>query len=68
MRLLQLNNAGEVSLLKDLIGDDVPRYAIVSHTWGADGEEVTYKDLMDDTGKGKAGYNGSAESKPDAMA
>jgi hypothetical protein len=57
MRLLQLNKAGEVSLLNDNIGDDVPPYAILSHTWGADGEEVTYKDLMNGTGKGKAGYN-----------
>jgi hypothetical protein len=57
MRLLELNNTGEVSLLKDIIGDDVPQYAILSHTWGADGEEVTFKDLMDGTGKSKTGYN-----------
>jgi hypothetical protein len=56
MHLLSLNNAGRISLHKDFFGDDVPRYAILSHTWGADGEEVTYKDLMDGTGKSKAGY------------
>jgi hypothetical protein len=35
---------------------DIPEYAILSHTWGADTEEVTFGDLMDGTGKSKAGY------------
>ncbi|KAF8850728.1 putative ankyrin repeat-containing protein [Acephala macrosclerotiorum] len=56
MRLLELNNDGEVSLTKDFVGDNIPEYAILSHTWGADTEEVTFKDLMDGTGKGKSGY------------
>jgi hypothetical protein len=56
MRLLERNNTGEFSLTKDFIGDDVPRYAILSHTW-REGEEVTFKDLTDGTGKGKPGYN-----------
>jgi hypothetical protein len=55
MRLLERKNNGEFSLTKDLI-DNVPPYAILSHTWGADVEEVTFKDLMDHTGKNKAGY------------
>ena len=38
-------------------GDDIPRYAILSHTWGTDAEEVTFKDLIDGTGMDKAGYN-----------
>ncbi|XTI93092.1 HET-domain-containing protein [Cenococcum geophilum] len=57
MRLLERNNAGELSLTKDFVGDDIPRYAILSHTWGADTEEVTFEDLMDGTGAGKPGYN-----------
>jgi hypothetical protein len=36
--------------------DDIPRYAILSHTWGADSEEVTFKDLIRGTGKNKVGY------------
>jgi len=56
MHLLERNGAGEFSLTKDF-GDDTPRYAILSHTWGADAEEVTFRDLMDGAGKGKAGYN-----------
>jgi hypothetical protein len=56
MRLLERNNSSEFSLTQDF-GDDIPRYAILSHTWGADTEEVTFRDLMDGTGKSKAGYN-----------
>jgi hypothetical protein len=55
MRLLELKNHGEFSLTKDLI-DNIPPYAILSHTWGEDGEEVTFKDIRDNTGKNKAGY------------
>jgi hypothetical protein len=50
MRLLERDNGGEFSLTKDF-GDDIPCYAILSHTWGADTEEVTFRDLMDGTGK-----------------
>jgi len=55
MRLLQCTSAGQLSLTKDLIGDDIPKYAILSHTWGA--EEVTFRDLIDGTGKCDAGYD-----------
>ena len=58
MRLLERSNDGEFSLTKDL-GDHVSRYAILSHTWGADTAEVTFRDLIDSTGKSKskAGYD-----------
>jgi hypothetical protein len=56
MRLLERNNNGELSLTEDLAGDHIPRYAILSHTWGARGEEVTFEDLMKGTGESKAGY------------
>jgi hypothetical protein len=45
----------EFSLTKDLI-DNVPPYAILSHTWGDDDEEATFQDLAQDVGKNKAGY------------
>jgi hypothetical protein len=35
---------------------DLPQYAILSHTWGADNEEVSYRDLLDGTGQHKTGY------------
>ncbi|OCK76426.1 HET-domain-containing protein [Lepidopterella palustris CBS 459.81] len=55
MRLLQLKDNGEFSLI-EFVGDTIPRYAILSHTWGADDEELTFKDLVEGTGKSKAGY------------
>ncbi|KAF2682496.1 HET-domain-containing protein [Lentithecium fluviatile CBS 122367] len=56
MRLLLHSNTGELSLTKEFLGDDIiPPYAILSHTW-KDGEEVTFKDLIDGTGQDKAGY------------
>jgi len=58
MRLLQRNSAGAFILTKDFVGDDeVPPYAILSHTWGADTEEVTFEDLKSGVGDGKIGYN-----------
>lgn len=54
MRLLRYNNNGDFSLTENL-ECDIPKYAILSHRWGA--EEVTFKDLIDGTGKSKAGYN-----------
>ncbi|OCK74803.1 HET-domain-containing protein, partial [Lepidopterella palustris CBS 459.81] len=47
---------GDFSLTEDLIVD-IPPYAILSHTWGDDGTEVTFKSLVDGTGKNKAGYD-----------
>lgn len=56
MRLLECNSEGSFNLTNDLIGDHViPPYAILSHTW-QEGEEVTFDDLMGNSGKGKAGY------------
>jgi hypothetical protein len=54
MRLLQYNNDGDFSLT-EFFESDIPKYAILSHRWGA--EEVTFKDLIDGTSKSKAGYN-----------
>jgi Heterokaryon incompatibility protein (HET) len=56
MRLLELKSNGDVYLTKDLISD-IPPYAILSHTWGADDEEVTFKDLTEGSGKMKRGYS-----------
>lgn len=56
MHLLQCNNDGGFSLTRDIVKCTL-RYAILSHTWGNDAEEVTFKDMMDGTGKEKVGYN-----------
>jgi hypothetical protein len=56
MCLLQCNTDGEFSLTKDFVGGKIPEYAILLHIWGADTEEVTYRDLINGTGKNKVGY------------
>jgi hypothetical protein len=40
MRLLQVDENGEFSLTDDLVGN-ITLYAILSHTWAEDHEEVT---------------------------
>jgi hypothetical protein len=55
MRLLKHEDDGELSLI-EFVGNKNPPYAILSHTWGADNEEVTFKDLVEGTGKSKNGY------------
>jgi hypothetical protein len=55
MRLLERKDNGDF-ILTEFIGDKIPHYAILSHTWGADYEEVTYKDLIEATGRTKIGY------------
>src|SRR5215469_11183009 len=55
MRLLERNSAGEFILSKDFVDDEVLPYAILSHTW-VEGEEVTFEDLTNNTGKDKPGY------------
>jgi hypothetical protein len=57
MRLLKWNNDGEISITADLVDKDgIPPYAILSHTSGADTEDITFQDMTDGTGKDKAGY------------
>ncbi|KAJ5056268.1 hypothetical protein J3E72DRAFT_388715 [Bipolaris maydis] len=56
MRLLEVQSDGSFSLVGPQRSDISP-YAILSHTWGADHDEVTYQDLYNGTGKEKHGYN-----------
>jgi hypothetical protein len=44
MRLLQLEGEDGLSLIR-FLDNNIPPYAILSHTWGADDEEVTFEDL-----------------------
>lgn len=57
MRLLYYANDGKLEFTEDFTGDDnIPPYAILSHTWQK-GQEVTFHDLITHDGKGKAGFN-----------
>ncbi|EMD70142.1 hypothetical protein COCSADRAFT_107483 [Bipolaris sorokiniana ND90Pr] len=55
MRLLKYDEHGELGIVSF---DDraVPPYAILSHTWGTDAEEVTFADVITGDGKAKHGY------------
>jgi hypothetical protein len=44
MRLLYTADDGRLSWTDDLVGEQIPPYAILSHTW--EGQEVAYKDLQ----------------------
>ncbi|KAH7381555.1 hypothetical protein BKA66DRAFT_512449 [Pyrenochaeta sp. MPI-SDFR-AT-0127] len=55
MRLLRVEAENNFSLV-EYTGRHTPQYAILSHTWGADHEEVTFKDFLEGTAKSKAGY------------
>jgi hypothetical protein len=55
MRLLQLKEGGALSLV-EVQGNNIPPYAILSHTWGSDDDEVNFQDLKHHANKSKAGY------------
>lgn len=54
MRLLQITESG--FCLTEFMTDNIPPYAILSHTWGPPSDEVTYNDMQNGTAKTKPGY------------
>ena len=57
MRLLQCSEDGTFSLTEDLVSDHpIPPYAILSHRWRKNDEEVTFEDMTNGAGKNKPGY------------
>jgi ankyrin repeat protein len=58
MRLLRVEDDGSFSLVEYLGSDGIPAYAILSHTWGPDHEEVNFRDLSElvHTTTAKVGY------------
>jgi len=55
MRLLKINGDGNFSLTR-FIGREIPPYAILSHTWETDDQELTFQDMIRGAGRSKAGY------------
>lgn len=53
MRLLECKSDGKFSLTQFF--DDIPRYAILSHTWGP--EEVTFRDMIEGNGTSKTSFD-----------
>jgi hypothetical protein len=54
MRLLRTEDGMTFSLVDFLA--DIPPYAILSPTWGADEDEVTFKDVLNGKNKHKPGH------------
>jgi hypothetical protein len=55
MRLLENSGDDKLQLTKDWLEGEIPRYAILSHTW--DDSEVLFQDLVDNKEKTKPGYD-----------
>src|SRR4051812_19869783 len=55
MRLLSADVDGSFSITS-FAGNNIPRYGILSHTWEADDQEVTFHDLVKHLGRDKKGY------------
>jgi hypothetical protein len=55
MRLLHIKNGG--FSLVERFGNAIPPYAILSHTWGNDNDELSFRDLADGKGHDKDGWN-----------
>jgi hypothetical protein len=55
MRLVQVDGNGGLRLTAYLV-NHTNAYAILSHTWGEDEDEVSFKDLQENTGNSKRGY------------
>ncbi|KAK0624276.1 heterokaryon incompatibility protein-domain-containing protein [Immersiella caudata] len=55
MRLLKYADGEGFRLTEDLKAG-IPSYAILSHRWGPDTDEVSYKDIVDRVGDAKVGY------------
>ncbi|KAF2631626.1 heterokaryon incompatibility [Macroventuria anomochaeta] len=55
MRLLKYDKNGELTIIS-FNNNAIPPYAILSHTWGADEDEVAFADLVKGDGKAKRSY------------
>jgi hypothetical protein len=57
MRLLQRRPGSVDFSLVERFGEDIPPYAILSHTWGSNEDEVTFLALQNNEAKSIRGYN-----------
>ncbi|KAK3062441.1 hypothetical protein LTS18_004042, partial [Coniosporium uncinatum] len=55
MRLLEIDSQGRICLTKHY-NSQIPCYAILSHTWGPDDEEVVLEDMVGGAAQDKAGF------------
>jgi hypothetical protein len=57
MRLLKIEDNGDLSIVEYMDESKFPAYAILSHRWGDDNEEVTFQEMQQKTGTTKTGYD-----------
>ena len=55
MRLIQRDDNGNLGLTH-FSGHAIPEYAILSHTWESDDQELTYYEFSRGAGRRKRGY------------
>jgi hypothetical protein len=55
MRLIKLNADYSTFSLVERVGNGIPPYLTLSHTWGKDEDEVTFKDIQKGRGLEKSG-------------
>lgn len=55
MRLVRIGEDGSLTLT-EYLNDHAPQYAILSHTWLSDDEELTFADMVSESGRDKQGY------------
>ena len=56
MRLICCKDINNLRLV-ECFGDDIPPYAVLSHTWFTDDDEPTYRDLLEGSGRAKVGFS-----------
>jgi hypothetical protein len=56
MRLLKIGTGDDFSLV-ELKREKMQPYAVLSHVWGEEDQEVTFKDMVEKTGKKKVGFD-----------
>lgn len=56
MRLLTYDEHGKLILTKAFSDSEIPPYAILSHTWGKDEEEIKLQEIENGPDKDKSGY------------
>jgi hypothetical protein len=56
MRLLEILPSGNFRLTPKLHDNKIPQYAVLSHTWGDESQEVTFEDMIRGFGGDNVGY------------
>lgn len=57
MRLLRIEDDGDLRPVEYMDKKEIPPYAMLSHTWGADSEEVAPRDILEGEDTNKIGYD-----------